>query len=127
VLAAQVEGARIGVIADCLNISEKTIERWRKNPDKVDGRKGAEKAVAHALTQEEKAQIMEVVNTQRFRDLPPSKNIPLLADDGIFLASESTVYRLLKTGVGILPISKHRYAACIIIFISTLTSSVERL
>ena len=96
-LAAQLAGARVEVIAECLGISEKTIERWRKNPAKLDGRKGAQKVVVQALSQEEKANILHVVNTPRFRDMPPSKIIPLLADDGIFLASESTVYRLLKT------------------------------
>lgn len=40
--------------------------------------------------------MLAVVNSRRFRDLSPKQIVPQLADDGIFLASESTVYRLLR-------------------------------
>ena len=78
-------------------MSEKTLKRWNQNPASVDGRKGAPKQLPQALSTEEKDHILEVVNTPQFRDLPPSKIVPLLADEGTYLASESTMYRLLKT------------------------------
>lgn len=78
-------------------MSEKTLKRWNQNPASVDGRKGALKQLPQALSTEEKDHILEVVNTPQFRDLPPSKIVPLLADEGTYLASESTIYRLLKT------------------------------
>jgi transposase InsO family protein len=40
--------------------------------------------------------VLEIVNSPRFRDLSPKQVVPMLADDGIFLASESTIYRLLR-------------------------------
>ena len=36
------------------------------------------------------------VNSYRFRDLPPSQIVPILADEGIYLCSESSMYRLLR-------------------------------
>jgi putative transposase len=78
-------------------LSEKTLKRWADNPTRIDARKGAQKQPHHALSEEEREHILEVVNTPQFRDLPPSKIVPLLADEGTYLASESTMYRLLKT------------------------------
>ncbi len=97
VRVAQESGARIERIAECLNISEKTLKRWSANPHKIDGRKHADKHIPHALNEKEKEKILAVVNGPQFRNLPPSKIVPLLADMGVFLASEATLYRLLKT------------------------------
>lgn len=40
--------------------------------------------------------MLEVVNSPRFRDLSPKQIVPTLADEGSFLVSESTMYRLLR-------------------------------
>ena len=40
--------------------------------------------------------ILEIANSAKFRDLSPCKIVPLLADEGRYLASESTFYRVLK-------------------------------
>lgn len=37
-----------------------------------------------------------MANSDEFADLPPSQIVPRLADQGIYLASESTFYRILK-------------------------------
>jgi len=39
---------------------------------------------------------LEVVNEPRFRDLSPNQIVPLLADEKRYLASESTMYRILR-------------------------------
>ena len=39
---------------------------------------------------------MNTINSETYRDLPPCKIVPLLADEGLYLASESTFYRLLR-------------------------------
>ena len=36
------------------------------------------------------------MNSPRFRDLSPKQIVPTLADDGVYLASESSMYRLLR-------------------------------
>lgn len=40
--------------------------------------------------------ILETVNSAKFCDLPPTQIVPMLADEGIYLASESTIYRILR-------------------------------
>ena len=40
--------------------------------------------------------LMEVLNSVEFRNLPPQQIVPLLADRGTYLASESTMYRALR-------------------------------
>jgi transposase InsO family protein len=50
----------------------------------------------NALSEAERALIVAVVSSKRFRDLSPSQIVPILADTGIYLASESTIYRILR-------------------------------
>jgi putative transposase len=69
-------------------------------PDEVpcDGRKAASRnrVPANKLTETERAKLLETANQQKFANLPPSQIVPKLADEGIFLASESTLYRVLR-------------------------------
>lgn len=83
-------------IAEQLGASERTIERWHASPEAIDGRKGAPKVTANALTKAEKANMLEVANSAPYRNLPPSQFVPLLADKGQYIASESSFYRLLN-------------------------------
>ncbi|NYT66801.1 IS3 family transposase, partial [Alcaligenaceae bacterium] len=50
----------------------------------------------HQLTEQEKAHILAVCNTPEHQSLPPSQIVPKLADQGIYVASESSFYRVLK-------------------------------
>ena len=45
---------------------------------------------AHALTDAERAELLRVANEPRFAAVPPARIVPMLADDGVYLASEST-------------------------------------
>ena len=40
--------------------------------------------------------MFNVANSERFCDLPPCQIVPILAEEGTYIASESTFYRLLK-------------------------------
>ena len=40
--------------------------------------------------------MLAVVNSPEFRALPPKQVVPRLADEGHYLASESTMYRILR-------------------------------
>ncbi|MEA9980127.1 IS3 family transposase, partial [Pseudomonas sp. RTS4] len=40
--------------------------------------------------------VLAIANSPEYGHLPPSQIVPRLADDGIYVASESTFYRLLK-------------------------------
>jgi putative transposase len=51
---------------------------------------------ANKLSIEERTAILAVCNSARFGSLPPSQIVPMLADEGCYLASESSFYRVLR-------------------------------
>ncbi len=51
--------------------------------------------MAHRLSHEERQQILAVCNEPQYASLPPAQSVPALADQGEFLASESSFYRVL--------------------------------
>jgi putative transposase len=53
-------------------------------------------AQPHQLTHAEETAILDTCNERRYRSLPPSQIVPRLADKGLYLASESSFYRVLK-------------------------------
>ena len=54
------------------------------------------KAPHNKLTDQERQSILETCNAPEYADLPPNIIVPMLADEGIYIASESTFYRVLK-------------------------------
>jgi putative transposase len=48
------------------------------------------------LSEAERARIIEVVNEPRFAETPPARIVPALADEGIYIASESSFHRVLR-------------------------------
>ena len=89
-------GARIHKAADTIGISARTIIRWRWQDGGVDRRKGPKTGPANKLSKQECEHILEVANSVPFRDLSPKQIVPSLADQGIYLASESSFYRVLR-------------------------------
>ena len=53
-------------------------------------------AAAHALSDDERRQIINVANESRFAAMPPARIVPMLADEGVYLASESSFSRVLR-------------------------------
>jgi transposase len=51
-----------------IGISVKTLENW-KNHGTIDRRKGASKEVPRKLSEQEKQKILEVCNSERFKDM----------------------------------------------------------
>jgi putative transposase len=51
---------------------------------------------AHALSEAERARIVAVANEPCFTDMPPARIVPTLADEGTYLASESSFHRVLR-------------------------------
>ena len=93
---AQIQGATRAASAKLLELSVRTLERWHKSPETSDGRKGPLTPSHRCLSELEKKKIIEVCNTVIYRDLSPWKIVASLADAGIYIASESTIYRVLK-------------------------------
>ena len=93
---AVLAGARRSECCKAIEFSVRTLQRWEKNPEQEDRRHGPIKISLKQLTNDERLNIIEVANSVKYRDLPPSQIVPKLADQGIYLASESSFYRILK-------------------------------
>ena len=50
---------------------------------------------SNRLSEEERAAVLATCHAPRFADLPPGQIVPTLADEGTYLASESSFYRIL--------------------------------
>lgn len=91
-------GARRDRACALAGITARTLQRWRRHGDvHDDGRPQAHRSrPAHALSEAERTELLRVVNEPRFADLPPAQIVPRLADEGVYLASESTFHRVLR-------------------------------
>lgn len=95
---AHAAGARWARACSVAGIDVRTLQRWRRGGAiGVDRRPDAERPrPAHALSDEERAEVLRVANTPRFAELPPARIVPMLADEGVYLASESSFHRVLR-------------------------------
>ena len=89
-------GARLKKAAAVTGLSARTIIRWRQQGVGQDQRKGPSTAPANKLSEQERQQILAISNSAPFRDLSPKQIVPTLADQSIYLACESSFYRVLK-------------------------------
>lgn len=92
-------GARRDKAAAELELPTRTLRRWLE-PDgqiRADGRPQAIRpAPANRLSEAERKAIVVLCNRPEYASLPPSQIVPRLADQGEYLASESSFYRVLK-------------------------------
>ena len=95
---ARENGARLKPACKELNITDRTYQRWTKEgKTKEDQRPLAKRpAPKNKITQEERKEIINIVNSPEYADLVPPQIVPKLANEGIYIASESTIYRVLK-------------------------------
>lgn len=80
---------------DAFNLEERTLQRWQKNI--TDGRHGPLTMPANKLSNVERDLVIKTSVSPEFVNLSPHQIVPKLADSGIFIASESTFYRILKS------------------------------
>ena len=75
------------------------LQRWKAGEGlaRGDRRPDADRPVpSHALSEAERARIVAVSNELRFAETPPARIVPVLADEGIYIASESGFHRVLR-------------------------------
>jgi putative transposase len=89
-------GARREQACEILALSPETLGRWKGKPDEGDQRAGPFTPSPAALTAEEKAMMIEIVSSVRFRDKSPWQIVPALADEGRYVASEASFYRVMR-------------------------------
>lgn len=96
---AHTAGARLKSTCEIAGIDLRTLQRWKAANGLVNGdrRPHAVRPVpSHALSEAERAHLLTVANEPRFAAVPPARIVPMLADEGVYLASESTLSRVLK-------------------------------
>jgi putative transposase len=96
---ARADGARLAPACALAGINARTLQRWKAGNGLAQGdrRPDADRAVpSHALSEMERTRIIELANEPRFADTPPARIVPALADEGIYIASESSFYRVLR-------------------------------
>ena len=92
-------GASLYQACKTAGITVRTLQRWQTvdGSIKADARPDAVRPTpSHALSKAERAEVLRVVNEPRFADQPPARIVPALADEGRYVASESTFYRVLR-------------------------------
>jgi transposase InsO family protein len=93
------DGARLAPACALAGIDAGTLRRW-KTGDRLrqgDRRPDAARPVpSHALSEVERARIIVIANEPRFAETPPARIVPALADEGIYIASESSFHRVLR-------------------------------
>jgi transposase InsO family protein len=89
-------GARQKQACEVIGFSAKTLQRWHQPAHPQDGRLTSQHRPKNKLDDLEKQRIINLMNQTEYAHLPPSQIVPKLADIGQYLASESTLYRLLR-------------------------------
>jgi len=99
ILTAHTEGARLRLACETAGIDVRTLQRWKAGGGLTAGDRRPDAArpmPAHALSPAERAKVLSVVNESRFADMPPARIVPMLADEGVYVASESSFARVLR-------------------------------
>ena len=93
-MAATSLARHVGVAPACraLGVPRATFYR-RQRP--APGRQQPRKTPARALDEAEREQVLEVLACERFVDRSPAEVIATLLDEGQYLCSERTMYRIL--------------------------------
>lgn len=97
---AEAAGSRLSPACDELGITLRTFQRWVRDGDDAVAADSRPTSVrpepANKLSEDERTEILAVANSEEFASLPPSQIVPTLADRGMYVASESSFYRVLK-------------------------------
>jgi putative transposase len=96
---AQAAGARLKPACELAGIDLRTLQRWKAGDGLTRGDRRPDAVHAtpvHALSEAERAHLLAVANEPRFAEVPPSRIVPILADEGVYLASESSFHRVLR-------------------------------
>jgi len=89
------KGSRQKQACEVIGISARTLQNWRI-AGYNDGRQQVKKVPANKLSQQERDAILDICNSREFKNHAPKQIVPVLADRGVFMASESSFYRILR-------------------------------
>ncbi len=89
----------VGVKAACEAVGRPRAShyrRHRKSPSPPRPPRPEPRPQPRALTEAERQQVLDLLHEERFVDLSPGEVYAILLDEGRYLCSESTMYRLLR-------------------------------
>jgi transposase InsO family protein len=89
-------GARLIAACETAGITARTHQRWSAREGGDDQRRGPRTVPHNKLTPAERERVIEAATCPENRDLSPRQLVPKLADEGRYVASEATFYRVLK-------------------------------
>lgn len=91
-------GARQARACEVISLSERTLQRWQNDraAGAGDRRPARLQTPKNRLSELERRRVLTIANSPEFGHLSPSQIVPRLADQGEYVASESTFYRVLK-------------------------------
>ncbi len=92
---AMQDGALQKQACKIIGITTRTLQYWRVQ-GLTDRRQTVKKEPANSLSEQEREEVLAVCNSEEFRNQTPKQIVPVLADRGVFLASESSFYRILR-------------------------------
>lgn len=93
---AMSDGARFEPACIECDINPRTIQRWKRRGISLDQRTCVLKTPHNKLDEHTRQRVLATANGPEYADMPPSQIVPKLADSGHYIASESTMYRVLK-------------------------------
>ena len=86
----------LGVAGACRGSGRSRATHYRRLCPAVLGPPVPRSAPVNALSPEESAEVLGVMRSERFCDLAPAQIWAILIDEGVYLASISTMYRILR-------------------------------
>lgn len=97
--AAQQLASKVGTLRACqvLGVPRASLYRHRATPKSEPTLPQERRVPARSLNQQERTQVLEVLNSERFVDAPPRQVYAQLLDEGTYLCSWRTMYRILDT------------------------------
>ena len=94
---ARKSGARLEPACRELKVTARTYQRWTSGGQvRADQRPEVPRPPpANKLSPEERESVLSACHDRQYASLPPGQIVPKLADQGVYIASESSFYRIL--------------------------------
>ena len=89
------QGVRQRLACEVIGISRRTLQ-YGHSVGLEDRRQTVKRTPANKLSEQERKHILDVCNSKEFCSQTPKQIVPTLADKAIYLASESSFYRILR-------------------------------
>ena len=84
-----------GVAAVCAALGVPRSSLYRHRNGKTDKEPGPRPTPPRSLSQTEKDEVLDLLNSERFQDLAPREVYAILLDEGLYYSSWRTMYRIL--------------------------------